>query len=194
MRKQHSRETLNLLYGLQAMRQLPEEAGAIARAFGIADTLADIKRRRESEPVSFVYLIGVATDLDRCYKIGKSVQPHIRLKELQTGRAANMPPSWEGQRLRPLALRLGGLSVESAVHTSLQQYRLPRTEWFFAHYEVRKHIAESGGWAVWHGNKPDEASFTDPTVASQLGSPTIESLVLGEAAVQMPAGRAAKSP
>jgi hypothetical protein len=148
----------NLIMGLQAMHQLPGDADEIAATFGITETLKQIREKRQQEPQSYVYFVDTVTAQDHYFKIGKSVRPHMRLKELQTGRAANMPPEWGGQAIRPLALRLGGLMVESSIHTALREHRLTRTEWFIGH-TILPFVTEQGDWNNWNGEPPDEQYF-----------------------------------
>lgn len=144
--------------GLHAMQQLPDCADEIADAFGITETLQQMREKQTKGAQSYVYLIDTVTSEGHYFKIGKSIEPHVRLKNLRTGRAANMPPEWEGHAIRPLALRLGGLAVESSIHSSLRQHRLPRTEWFTGD-TILPYIAEQDAWNHWSGERPHEEYF-----------------------------------
>jgi len=146
--------------GLQAMSHSPEDAEEVAKLLGIKDTLDEVRRKRVLQPQSYVYLVDTQIAAEQYYKIGKSVEPHTRLDALRSGLAVNIPPHWEGQPIRPLALRLGGLSVESAVHADLRTYRLHNTEWFLADLAVQQYIVNQDAWNEWDGTAPNPDDFS----------------------------------
>jgi hypothetical protein len=157
MRRQ-SYENRRLMAGLSAMSMCTDQEtkDEVARMFGIDELLAEARARKLTEKTSYVYIMDTHDiDRERYYKIGKSVHPHVRLKEMQSGRAAKMPPNWErGIAVRPLAIRLGGLALEATIHRDLREYRIRRTEWFAAKPEVSQYIVDQDAWDVWRGEQP----------------------------------------
>ena len=168
-RRSISPEIARVAAGLAAMKQNPQDADELARIFGIDAFRAQIKEKRENTPtqISYLYLVDTYTpDGERYYKIGKSIQPHIRLQSLRTGRGARMPPAWqEGSPVQPFALRLGGLALESQIHRDLHMHRVVKTEWFTAHPTVDEYIIAQDAWNVWDGKLPNPDDFAEAGVS-----------------------------
>lgn len=156
-----------LLYGAGAMLADRSAAGDTKTLLGIGELLA----RPRAPQRSFVYLLDTYGDDERYFKIGRSVQPDARLRQLQGGKGAAMPPGWMGSLVRPLAIREGGVAEERTIHIELGQYRLPRTEWFLANLAVRQYIVGQGVWDIWNGDAlPDDYDFdaSDPCTPDVL--------------------------
>lgn len=156
-----------LLYGARAMAADPSSAAEVKKLLGLEELLSPTASRR-----SFVYLMDTYGDGERYFKIGRSSQPDIRLRQIQTGNGAAMPPGWMGGLVRPLAIREGAGAVERAIHVDLDEYRVPRTEWFVAHLAVRQYIVGQDKWDVWDGRAlPEDYDFdtslpADPVTAA----------------------------
>lgn len=159
MRRKHSHDTRRLLAGISAMNMVSDQEtkDELARMLGIDEVLAEARARKLAEKTSYLYVMDTHVESDeRYYKIGTSIHPHVRLKEIQSGLGAKMPPRWErGMSVRPLALRLGGLALESTIHRDLREYRVRNTEWFAAEPEVSEYIAKQDVWKMWRGEQPE---------------------------------------
>ena len=144
-----TRDYNKLLFTAAAMRSNPGEAEAIAARLGLDTVFAEARGPRRS----FVYLLDTYTpDETRYFKVGRSVQPHVRLGQIQSGSGAAMPPGWQhGTVVRPLAIREGGAGVESTIHGDLREYRVPGTEWFLGGLAVAQYVVGQDTWDVWDG-------------------------------------------
>lgn len=138
-----------LLWAVTAMNSDPQSAQGIAHNLGI-DKLFEVAR---ASTRSFVYLLDSHdTDNTRYFKIGRSIQPHIRLRRIRTGKGAAMPPNWNTNLpVRPLAIRDGAEDIEAIIHRDLREYRIRGTEWFVGELAVAQYVVEQDAWDIWRG-------------------------------------------
>jgi hypothetical protein len=147
-----------LLYVAAAMRASPQDTDVIAANFGLTDQFEAAQASKRS----FVYLLDTRTPGARYFKVGRSVQPHIRLQQIQSGGGAAMPPDWEaGTTVRPLAIREGGSAIEASIHRDLGEYRVRDTEWFVGSLAVAQYVVGQDTWDTWNGAPiPDDYDFS----------------------------------
>lgn len=147
--RRHSASYRKLLATALIWRASPDDAGTVADMLGVRDQFAP----PSGSPRSFVYLLDTH-DLERTryFKIGRSIQPHVRLQQIQSGTGAAMPPMWQpGTPVRPFAIREGGAGVEATIHRDLREYRLTGTEWFVGDLAVARYIVAQDVWDSWRG-------------------------------------------
>ena len=128
----------------------PELADEIADAFRI-DRPVPVEQRPPRR--SFLYLLATQCEDMRYFKIGRSVQPDIRLQQIQSGKGAKMPPGWKADTLvQPLAIRAGGQAEERRIHHDLREDRILKTEWFIARLGICHYIVAEDAWDEWDGS------------------------------------------